>query len=159
MTKKWKNHFYFFPENHLHFSKIIHLLKKLFSDHFLAKEELISRALLSPVLNNHPFWQKLTGLFNSWTNPASLLHRKLDVIWFEFDHEGTPYNLVRNLFFSIKPNENDSGNAVWENIRSVLDEIYWHLFGIPFPASLSGTLERCIFSLPDNARILQIRGL
>jgi hypothetical protein len=51
---------------------------------------------LSDLLIQNPFWQKITKLFDAWTNSGTLLFETVEVFWLEFDHQNSSDNLTPN---------------------------------------------------------------
>ena len=111
---------------------------------------------LSGQLLEDPFWQRLVGLFQVWTDAEHVLSQSVEVFWLEFDYQDSGYNLIPNLFFRIAEGSGEDRNIQWELRRRVLDEIYRILFDIPFPSDLSENLKICIDALPEKGGLYQI---
>jgi len=112
-------------------------------------------ARLSPVLLNNPFWQGISKLFEAWIEPSSILNKRLELFWLEFDCLESSFNPIPNIFFKINGNT-ESRKAQWGSMLEVLNEIYGILFRIKFPAGLGENLKRCTEALPQYANIYQV---
>lgn len=89
-----------------------------------------------------------------WSNPESVWHQKIHVIWFEFDAGETSHpTLAPGFFFGLKsvPDFSIDTEANLNNINSLLEPLIGDN-----SSSYQGTLRTCIASLPVGAHIFQI---
>jgi hypothetical protein len=111
---------------------------------------------LSPAISGDPFWERMSELFRAWTGISPLLAGKLELIWLEFDSNGTAYNTTPNIFIRLREAAQDDHAGLWKDMQQALDEIYRILFGISFPEELGITLRQCYDALPPQAGLYQI---
>jgi hypothetical protein len=111
---------------------------------------------LSDQLLNDPFWQRVSKLFQAWTDAEHILSQYIEVVWLEFDHHGSGYCMTPNLFFGVAESNRDDRNVQWVSVKRVLDEVYTILFDIPFPSDLADNLRVCIKALPERGGLYQI---
>lgn len=106
---------------------------------------------------NEPVWQQLREFGKNWSSPASLLFRKVQDIWLEFDVAGSPEPVpIPSLFFGSKIIH--SGFPTKYHSWISRDAVQ-HLTGRPLSDTLNQTLLRCIDTLPRDALLFQMGAM
>ena len=104
-----------------------------------------------------PVWQQLRDFGQQWASPTSLLFRKVQDIWLEFDVAGPPDPIpIPSLFFGSKVIHADFPP---EAHRWISQDAVRLLTGRPLTEPLQHALLNCIAALPDKAMLFQMGAM
>ncbi len=105
----------------------------------------------------HPSWRNLRRFSQRWADPSSVLYRKVDHLWLEFDHASMIAGIpVPGVYFSVGDTTDDS----FENTNSHngsaygwLSEAVELLQGSVLNKETYGKLISCLDALPGDAAL------
>jgi hypothetical protein len=104
-----------------------------------------------------PVWQQVRDFGQQWASPTSLLIRKVQDIWLEFDVAGPPPPIpVPSLFFGSKVIH---AGFPPEAHRWISQDAVRLLTGQPLTGPLQHALLDCITALPDRALLFQMGAM
>ena len=103
-------------------------------------------------------WEPIARFCERWNEPSSPLHAGADDVWFEYDVGSATNGGSAPPSFFFGPRVGHAEDRAYDAVpatRAILQEGFGALFGAPFPAETSATLDRCLALLPRHARIFQ----
>ncbi|MDB4950793.1 MAG: hypothetical protein JWM27_3442 [Gemmatimonadetes bacterium] len=101
-----------------------------------------------------PHWSRIVELCRRWADPASLLGRHVDLLWFEFDVDGGGAQAavpVPGIFVGFKPaTTRETDGETW---RSILGQVVECLAGAPPRPALADRFAACVAAVPQGAYV------
>lgn len=121
-----------------------------------------------PPLLEVPLWQRVHDFCREWATPASALHTRVPLVWFEFDHaEGVPSSrpspsfcfcldrtyLQRGPWSQRYPslNNHQDKDLAKHGLQLLLDQ--------PLPQQHARVFDLCFDALPEGGRIIHISAM
>ena len=104
-------------------------------------------------------WNRLRNFCKHWADPTSVLHKKADHIWLEFDvaDQGVSAKPIPSFFFG--PRGIDSGKAADKSPHPhqwVLNNALQELLGTEIPSAFGEKIFQCFDMLPVGSKVFQI---
>lgn len=107
------------------------------------------RAPLPPRLLAHPNWTAIGRFLSAWAEPGSLLFRRADEVFLEFDLDGADPGIVRpSFFFGVRTGQADARSGL--AAMAVLEAGLGVLTGQPLPAAHRERIRTLLEALPSG---------